>query len=283
MPSWGAHVYLWASSPTSTELERAIGAASALGLDHVQISLTSLDSLDAAVVRGALLRHRMACTTGLALPKGVWVDRRRGGMVAFLRRAVDTTAALGATMLCGALYTPLGLRTVPASRRQELAIVRLVLKEVAQYARVSGVQLCLEPVNRYETSLVNTCAQAVELVTDIDEQNVSVQLDTFHMNIEEQDFYASILQTGERIGYVQLADSHRGAPGDGHIPWDAVFAGLRDVGYDGGLALESFTSRNRAVTMATSVWRDVVGDPDKFVSRSMRYLLARARAVGYLA
>lgn len=282
MPSWGAHTYLWASSAEYSELAGAIHSASAMGLDFVQVSVSSPDLLDVAAVRDSLVGNRISVVTGLAVPNAVWAARRRGGLVKYLVGAVDATVALGATILSGALYTPMGLTTPPTFRKQEFTLLRRSMKEVAQYARERGVRLGLEPLNRYETSLINTCAQVVEFASDIDEMNVFVQLDTFHMNIEERDLYSAFLLAGARLGYVQLAESDRGVPGGGHVPWDAVFAGLRDLAYDGPIAFESFTTRNREMSRASCLWRDVVGDPDEFVARGMNFVRERAVATSYL-
>ena len=280
-PTLGAHLYLWAASSTTAELDRAIAAAQALGMDFVQVSLSSLDDLDVAAVRDSLNKHQMSCVTGLAVPEPIWGGRRDGALRQYLQRAVDATAELGSDFLSGALYTPMGERGGPIRRREELDLLRGSLKEVAKYAASLGIRLGLEPLNRYETSLINTCQQMVDIIDEIDEQNVLVQLDTFHMNIEEQDLRAALLLAGERLGYVQLAESDRGVPGDGHLPWDSVFAGLRDLSYRGPLAFESFTSENRILATAGCLWRDVVGDPDTFVRRGWQQLRAKAELVGY--
>jgi D-psicose/D-tagatose/L-ribulose 3-epimerase len=280
-PTLGAHLFLWAASSATAELDRAIAAARALGMDFVQVSLSSLDDLDVAAVRESLTKHRMDCLTGLAVPVTVWERRRDGALLSYLRRAVDATADLGSHFLSGSLYTPMGERGGPGHRREELDRLRSTLKEVAKYAASLGVRLGLEPMNRYETSLVNTCQQMVDLINEIDEPNVLVHLDTFHMNIEEQDLSAALLLAGERLGYVQLAESDRGVPGDGHLPWASVFAGLRDLSYRGPLAFESFTSENRVLAAAGCLWRDVVGDPDDFVTRGWQQLRAKAQLVGY--
>lgn len=280
-PTLGAHVYLWASSSTSRELDTAIGAARSLGLDFVQISLSSLDDLDVSAVRDSLIRHRMGCITGLAVPEAVWAKRRDGELRRYLMKAIDASAGLGSVILSGALYTPMGERGGPSRRRGEIDLLRGSLKEAAEYAGSLGIQLGLEPLNRYETSLINTCEQMVAMVSEVDEPNVFVHLDTFHMNIEERDLYAAFMLAGERLGYVQLAESDRGVPGDGHLPWDAVFTGLRDLSYGGPLAFESFTSENRVLATASCLWRDVVGNPDTFVSRGLEQLRTRAQLVGY--
>jgi len=277
---FGAHVYLWATDASVPALDRAIGEAARVGLDFVQLSLSS-PSLDVGAVRESLVRHGMSCLTGLAIPGSVWSDRRHGAVRRYLRWAVDATAELGAGMLSGALYTPMGERSEPRHRREELRLIGRELKQVARYASDRGVRLGLEPLNRYETSLINTCEQMREFLEELDEPNLAIQLDTFHMNIEEQDLHRAFVQANGRLGYVQLAESDRGIPGDGHVAWDAVFRGLRDVQYAGPLAFESFRIQNRVLAQAACLWRDVVGDGTQFVLRGWRQMSEAAARVGY--
>ena len=278
--SFGAHVYLWASDSTTEELDGAIQAAAFLGLDFVQVSLSSLD-LDLSFVRASLERHHVGCLAGLAIPPNVWSRRREGALRRYLKEALEATARLDCGVLSGALYTPMGEQSDPRERREELRLLRGDLKEAAQCASALGIRLGLEPLNRYETSLVNTCDQMLELIDDVDEPNLFVQLDTFHMNIEERNLREAILVAGEKLGYVQLAESDRGVPGDGHVPWEEVFEGLRDVAFQGPLAFESFTIRNSLLAEAACLWRDVVGDPDSFVTRGRDQMRTIAEKVGY--
>ncbi len=119
------------------------------------------------------------------------------------------------------------------------------------------------------------------MIAEVDEPNLFVHLDTFHMNIEETDIYSAISLSKGRLGYVQLSESDRGVPGDGHIHWETVFEGLRDADYRGPLAFESFTIDNAVLAKAACLWRDVVGDPDSFVIRGRAKMRAIAEKVGY--
>jgi D-psicose/D-tagatose/L-ribulose 3-epimerase len=278
--SFGAHVFLWASDSSTAQLDRAIRAAARLGLDFVQVSLSSL-ALDLAALRASLQSSGAACLTGLAVPPGVWAGRRDGALLRYLRQAIDATAALDCGMLSGALYTPMGEKSDPGERPEELKLIRGELKEAAQYAATLGIRLGLEPLNRYETSLLNTCAQVLEFIAEVDEPNLCVHLDTFHMNIEEGDLYGAITQAKGKLGYIQLAESDRGVPGDGHVPWEAVFEGLRDADFSGPLAFESFTIENVVLAKAACLWRDVVGDPDVFVVEGRASMRLIAEKVGY--
>ena len=131
--SFGAHVYLWAADSSTDELDGAIRAAAALDLDFVQVSLSSLD-LDLSFVKASLERHHLGCLAGLAIPPNVWSRRRDGALRAYLKKALEATARLDCGMLSGALYTPMGEKSGPRERREELRLLRGDLKEAAQYA-----------------------------------------------------------------------------------------------------------------------------------------------------
>jgi len=113
------------------------------------------------------------------------------------------------------------------------------LQECAGTAASVGVRLCLEPINRYETGLINTVAEGLALVQQVGADNFGLLLDTFHMNIEEPSLENSILAAGRRIFHFHVADSNRWAPGAGHIDFRRVIHALRQVGYDGWLSLEA--------------------------------------------
>ena len=135
-------------------------------------------------------------------------------------------------------------------------------------------------MNRYETFLLNTVEQALSVVEKIGEDNVFIHLDTYHMNIEEDDFAESIRQAGSKLGYIHLSESHRGTPGSGTVDWDSVFQGLADIDYRGGLTMESFADINPDIARATCMWRDIVQDSDALVRDGLAFLRGKAEAYG---
>ncbi len=112
------------------------------------------------------------------------------------------------------------------------------LKEVCRGAREHGVDIFFEPLNRYETQLVNTVAEGLKVLEDVNEDNLFLLLDTFHMNIEEPVIEDSIRQASDRIGHFHVADSNRLAPGMGHLDFTSILAALKDTGYKGYLSAE---------------------------------------------
>lgn len=280
MTSFGAHAFIWAGEWTTEGAERVIRGASTSGLDFVEIPLLRPQAVDVAATRALLDEHGVGCTCSLGLPEDSHLPFAPERAESFLRLAVDVTASLGSPVLCGALYGHLGTLTRKPPTGEELESVARVLKSVARHAAEEGVSLGIEAVNRYETYLINLAEQAVDVLEQIDEPNVFVHLDTYHMNIEEKGFYEPIVALGPRLQYVHLSESDRGTPGTGNVHWDEVFRGLAEIDYDGWLVMESFAAINEDIAGATAIWRDIVGDPDALIRDGLTFLRNGASAHG---
>jgi D-psicose/D-tagatose/L-ribulose 3-epimerase len=276
MPQFGAHAFIWAGEWTPAGAEKVIRGAADAGLDFVEIPLLHPETMDVSGTRDLLDRYGIGCTCSLGLPRAAHLPFAPERAEAFLKGAVDVTASLGAPALSGAIYTHLGTLTGKPPGEDELAAVERVLKSVARYAAGRDVSLGVEAINRYETYLINLTSQADAMVGRIDEPNVFVHLDTYHMNIEEKGFYDPIVATGERMQYIHLSESDRGTPGTGNVHWDDVFRGLEAIDYDGYLVMESFAAINEDIIGATALWRDVVGDPEALVRDGLTFLRKKA-------
>lgn len=128
--------------------------------------------------------------------------------------------------------------TPPRSDNESRAQLLEALREVAEHAADAGVEVFLEPLNRFEDFVVNRLADASWYVDQVNSPGLGVIADTWHMNIEESDIGAAIREAGSRIHHVQLGDSNRLEPGAGHYDWDETLTALEDIGYDGWLAME---------------------------------------------
>jgi D-psicose/D-tagatose/L-ribulose 3-epimerase len=134
------------------------------------------------------------------------------------------------------------------------------------------VRLGVEPLNRFETSFINTAEQVMEVVERVDSPALGVLLDTFHMNIEEKDQAAAIRLVGDRLVHVHACGNDRGAPGADHIAWDAIAAALRETGYDGAIVIESFTPANRTIARAAAIWRPLAESQDALATEGLAFL-----------
>jgi D-psicose/D-tagatose/L-ribulose 3-epimerase len=134
------------------------------------------------------------------------------------------------------------------------------------------VTLALEPLNRFETSFINTAAQVMEVVDQVSSPALGVLLDTFHMNIEERDPAAAIRACGSHLAHFHACGCDRGAPGGDQIPWPSIAAALRDVRYEGPIVIESFTIENQAIARAAAIWRKLAPTQDAIATEGLRFL-----------
>jgi D-psicose/D-tagatose/L-ribulose 3-epimerase len=282
MPRFGAHAFIWRSEWTSEAARDVIEAATAAGLDFVEIPLLRPDAFDAGATRALLEEYGLSATCSLGLPADAALPDDPPAAERFLALAIERAASVGSPVLTGVVYGTLGALALRPPTERDLEIVAGSLKRVARDAAKLGVALGIEPVNRYETYLVNTAAQGVELIERIGEPNVFLHLDTYHMNIEEQGFDTPILAAGPHLRYIHLSESDRGTPGKGNVDWNAVFEGLAAVGYGGDLVMESFVALNPDMVRATCMWRDVIGDPERLVVDGLAFLRDGARRHGLL-
>ncbi len=271
----GIHAYAWCSQWSNDTLP-LIDRVKGLGLDFIEVPLMCLDTLDAEAVRDRLASVGLdACTSTVLLgDTDISSDdaavRARG--VAYLTECVRATHALGATSFSGVIYAQ---HVKPAARRPTEATWQYsaeCLREVADIAADLGVTLGLEPVNRYESHLINTCAQACRLMEMIDRPNVRIHLDTYHMNIEEKDFYEATKLAGQDLIHYHLCENDRGIPGTGLVDWDGIFRALADIRYTGYAALESFVDCTD--NMNTWVWRQLAPDGDTLVREGVAFIRA---------
>jgi D-psicose/D-tagatose/L-ribulose 3-epimerase len=191
---------------------------------------------------------------------------------------VRATAAIGASSLSGVIYSQhvKSLPSRPGRRLWELSAEGL--RPVARLAAEHGIRVGLEPVNRYESCLVNTCAQALELKQMIGADNVGVHLDTYHMNIEEKSFYEATRLAGAHLLHYHLCENDRGVPGTGLVDWDGIFRALAEIGYQGNAALESFVDCTD--NMNTWVWRQLAPDGEALLREGVDFVRGKQREYG---
>ncbi len=171
------------------------------------------------------------------------LDRRRRALDA-LRAQLDGIAALGGHGVITPAAWGMFTRRLPPfdepprTPEEDRDVLLEGLASLGAHAEQAGAVLLLEPLNRYEDHMVNTVAQAAELVREAGSPGVRILADTYHMNIEEDDPCAALRAAGDLLGAVHVSDSNRHQPGTGHVPFAAIVATLREIGFDGVLAVE---------------------------------------------
>ncbi|MFD1538754.1 sugar phosphate isomerase/epimerase family protein [Nonomuraea guangzhouensis] len=277
MNKLGVHAAVFAGGWSPSDCDSTVRRARACGFDVVEIPVFEPDTLSPAATRQALERHGMEATCSVGLPFDADLASDDGAVSAagerYLLAALDFAAAVGSTYLGGVIYGAFGKHSGPptAAGRDNAAGA---LRRVARRALDHGITLGLETVNRYESNLLNTAAQTRAFIAEIGAANIAVHLDTYHMNIEEDDLARAVADSAGVLGYVHIGESHRGALGTGTVDFAAVFGALREIGYDGVMTFESFSSRvvSPGLSSTLAVWRDTWDDPDATAASARRFI-----------
>ncbi len=282
MKGFGVHTSMWTMSWDAEGAARAIAAAKASAMDFIEIALLDPASTDAALGRRLLEEAELPAVCSLGLPEAVWASKNPEGAIAFLALAVEKAAGLGAEALTGVTYGGIGERSGLPPTEAELDNVARVLDATAKMAQAAGLAFGIEPVNRYETHLINTAAQGVAMIERVGAENLFLHLDTYHMNIEEKGAGNGIIVGREHLRYIHLSESDRGTPGQGTCDWDEIFATLAAVGFKGGLAMESFINMPPEIGYGLSVWRPVAESADAVIGQGLPFLKGKAAQYGLI-
>ncbi len=196
--------------------------------------------------------------------------------LAFWRDTFPVLQKLGISNVGGGLYSywPVDYSSVPDKAADwERSVTNM--RTMADMAQDYGVTLGMETLNRHEGYLINTSAECVEYVRQVDKPNVKVMLDTYHMNMEENDFCEAIRTAGSLLGHLHVGENNRRVPGQGHmIPWKAIGDTLADIGYDGLVVMEPFVIHGGQVGQDIRIWRDLLSDTsDEALDRDAKQAL----------
>jgi D-psicose/D-tagatose/L-ribulose 3-epimerase len=272
---YSVHAYGWTGSWSNKTLD-LIDRAKNIGFDMIEIPLMEIELVDPVAIKQRLEDVGLGVCTSTACGEAedptAEDEKTRLKAIEYLKKCVKATADMGATVFTGVTYSAIGRRidTMPGDAYWERAAK--ALKDTAIYAQDLGVVVGIEPINRYETFLVNTCDQGLKLMQMIDEPNVKVHLDAYHMNIEETDFYQPTLKAAPYLCHYHLSESHRGTVGTGLIDWEGIYRALADAGYEGSVGLESFIEVSPAMAAATCIWRRLAESTDQSLSEGLKYL-----------
>ena len=191
-----------------------------------------------------------------------------------LHRVIDCCAALGSQALVGPWYQPLGVFSGDGPTGDELDRCAEVHRRVAGHARDAGLICALEPLNRFECYLLNTCEQTSAYLERLNEPGFGILYDTFHANIEEKDPLGAFHTAWAKghVNHVHISENDRGTPGRGHAKIRETITALKGVGYDGWLTIEAFGKALPELAAATRVWRDFFASPEEVYSQGYSYI-----------
>lgn len=283
MNKLGVHALVWVGGWSHSDCDRAISSTAELGYDFIEVPLLEPFSTDVAYTAKSLKSAGIGATASLGLDADTDISSEDDAVVArgeaLLNQALSVVRDIGGTDLCGVIHSAMMKYMAPKTAREVENSVS-VLRRLAQKADAAGVKLHLEVVNRYESNLLNTGAQAVEMIGRIGAPNLRVHLDTYHMNIEEGFVGRAIEDCGKHLGYFHVGESHRGYLGTGTIDFDAAFRALARIGYAGPIAFESFSSAvvDPKLSNMLGVWRNLWSDSHDLARHAKGFMEAHLLA-----
>ncbi len=258
--------------------------AKELGFDILEISagdLLAMPDKQLSELRAVTKDLSIEITSNIGPPKDKDVASKdpaiREAGVRFLTDIMKSMDKLGSKVLAGVMYTywPYEYDDLDKEGVWERGVKSV--KKLGKVAGGLGIDFCLEVVNRFETIVLNTCKEALAYCRDVDEKNVKILLDTFHMNIEEDNIADAIRLAGGALGHLHVGEGNRKPPGQGSLPWNEIGAALRDIEYTKGVVMEPFVKMGGRVGEDIKLWRDLSGgadsaEMDRQIKASLQFL-----------
>lgn len=274
----GVNTWVWASPLTDESLADLARKAASMGFEAIELPVESPGDWSPERAADVLQQHSLTPYVVGAMGAGrnlvAASDSSISATQQYLEHCISAAGVLGASVVAGPFYAQTGRtwRMSAGERAATVAELRQSLAPVIEAAQAAGVTLAIEPLNRYETSLINTVEQALDALEPLLGPGLGLALDSYHLNIEEKRPFDAIRLAGDHLAHVQVCGNDRGAVGDDHIDWPAFLDALDDVGYSGPLNLESFTADNDTIATAASVWRPLAASQDALAELSLAYL-----------
>jgi D-psicose/D-tagatose/L-ribulose 3-epimerase len=274
----GVSTWVWASPCDDGTVAELAPRVAEWGFDVLELPVEQLGDWEPVKTAQTLGDLGLGARVCLVWPPGRELGAADAATVRatqdYLRGVLDAAAAVGAPAIAGPAYTSVGRtwRMSDAERAAAYAELRDNLAPVVDHAAQVGVRIGVEPLNRYETSLLNTVDQTLDALDGLQAEHIGVALDTYHLNIEEKDPPAATRRAAGRIVHVQVCGNDRGAPGADHVDWAGFLAALAEADYGGPLCIESFTADNATIATAASIWRPLAGSQDALATDGLAFL-----------
>lgn len=277
----GLHALVWTGEWTPESARYAIEQTKNLGFDLIEIPILEPESFDIAMTRTLLADNGLQAACSLGLSAQTDVSSEDPAVVARgrdrLSAAIEVASGVGAGNLCGVLYSQLAKYPAPITAASRAHVVESIAW-LSDQTTAAGLPTSLEVVNRYESNVVNTVADMLDLLDEAG-GNLRVHLDTYHANIEENGFEEPVMAAGDRLGYVHVGESHRGYLGTGTIDFPQLFGALKKTGYSGPVTFESFSSAvvHPELSNMLSVWRNLWSDSQDLAAHAHDFMVEHLR------
>ncbi|PTN10035.1 D-psicose/D-tagatose/L-ribulose 3-epimerase [Mangrovibacterium marinum] len=274
MPKFGTSYLSFIPSWSPEGGAYAIGKTAEYGFDMLEISLPPSLNFDTPTVKKQLKTAGIDCRLTLNIPRNCHLPAQPKKALQMIKGALDIVAEMEGDFLGGVLHSAIGEFTRKPCSANEREIVKEVFFELASYAAEREITIAPEPINRYESYVLTSAREVLDLIDATQAKNIGVHLDTFHMNIEEANFYDPVISCGNRLKHLHITESDRGMTGEGNVCWDDFFKALSEINYQGPLVLENFSSQIKELVGPTSLWRPSKYNSEDLAKGSLAFMKA---------
>jgi len=275
---FGVNTFVWVSPFTTEAVFELAPKVKKMGFDIFELSIEDPRLIDVSIVKRELANNNLdAIVCGAFGPdRNICSDdsKIRENAKSYIRWLIDGAAELGSETICGPMYSSVGKdhKEKPEDRIAEWKLAVAGIQEMAEYADQKGVKLALEPLNRFETDMINVVSQGMQFITDTGKDNVGLHLDTFHMHLEEKSSPEAIRLAGDRIFHFHACENDRGVPGTGQVHWTEIGKALKKTGYKGPVVIESFTDQVKEIARAVCIWREIAPSQDAIAQQGLNFI-----------
>jgi D-psicose/D-tagatose/L-ribulose 3-epimerase len=275
---FGVNSFVWVSPCTTDAVKDLAPRVKSMGFDILEISVENPALIDVIDVKVVLKDHQLeGILCGAFGPdRNICSDDPKKVATAktYIRWLIDAASQFDSKVVCGPMYSAVGKEHLAdsESRRKEWDRAVAGIQEMADYGADRGIKLAFEPLNRFETDMINVVSQGLDFIRDVGRKNVGLHLDSFHMHLEEKSSAEAILRAGERLFHFHACENDRGVPGTGQVRWQEIAGALKEINYQGPVVIESFTSQVKEIARAVCIWREIAPSQDAFAQQGHEFL-----------
>ena len=272
----GIGVTLW-QYPFNSERVDLLNKIEDLGFDVVELFIEDKSKNNLEIIKENIKKTSLECVTCSSFVEGNLISDdinvvKRG--VKYIKDSIDLCEYLGSSILTGPTYGSVVNTEFlnPAVKNKAKRQAVELLKEIGIYASAKNIKIAVEPLNRYESNFLNTAHEGIDLIKEVDLPNVGLNLDTFHMHMEEKSIKKAVFDAGEHLFHLHVPENDRGTPGTGDVDWDGIAESLRKINFCGALVMESGTPYVEEIAKLGAFWRVYDYLPDKMAEEGLKFL-----------
>ena len=271
----GVSGFAWTAKLEPSHLE-VLPEIREIGFHGFEVPMFDPADLPVAAIRTAFEANDLECTVCAILPTGINPISRdattREKSILHIRQCIETSAELGAKILGGPLYAPIGYLPGHRPNDDEWNWAVDAFRAIGEVLDANQMTLSIEPVNRSETFFLRTAKDTALLCEAIDHPRIGVTIDTFHANIEESNIPNAVLMLGSKLKHIHVSENDRSLLGEGHIDFPEIIVSLRDVGFSGYLMIEGFGYLPNEMNAPGRLWANMSVSPMDIALRGYEYL-----------